>query len=66
MVYSESQLNSPYNVDDVFYCKHCLSLKIRSAEEQDYCDKCGSTDIAQTSIFEWENIYKEKYNENLI
>lgn len=66
MKYSESQLNSPYNAHEVFYCKHCLSLKIRSAEEQDYCDKCGSTDIEQTSIFEWEKIYNEKYNEFLI
>lgn len=66
MEYKQSQLDSPYNDVDVFYCKHCLSLKIRSAEEQDYCDKCGSTDIEQTSIFNWLEIYQEKYNENLI
>lgn len=66
MRYTESQLNSPYNDDNVFYCKHCMSLKIRSAEEQDYCDICGSTDIEQTSIFEWEEIYKNRNNSYLI
>lgn len=66
MVYTESQLNNPYNAIDVFYCKHCLSLKIRSAAGQDYCDVCGSTDINETSIFDWEEIYKLKYNKQLI
>lgn len=61
MKYKQSQLDSPYNDENVFYCKHCLSLKIRSAEEQDYCDDCGSTNIEETSIFEW---LKKKENIN--
>lgn len=66
MVYTQQQLDSPYNEEDVFYCKHCLSLKIRSADDQDYCDSCGSADVLQTSIFNWEKIYNEKYKTNLI
>ena len=52
MKYKQSELDSPYNNENVFYCKHCLSLKIRSAEEQDYCGDCGSTNIEEASIFE--------------
>ena len=61
MKYKQSQLNNPYNDEYVYYCKHCLSLKIRSAEEQDYCDDCGSTNIEEASIFEW---LKKKENIN--
>lgn len=53
-----------YNKVPVFYCKHCLSLKIRdiaSLEDSDYCDDCGSTCIGECSIEEWENIYKNRY-----
>lgn len=66
MDYKESQLNSPYNNEPIYYCEHCLSLKIRSADGQDYCDQCGSTTIGVTSIFLWEEKYKEKYNKTLI
>lgn len=53
-----------YNEEPVFYCKNCLSLKIKTVQVDsnlDYCDECGSTDIAQTSIEEWRNIYKNRY-----
>lgn len=42
-----------YNDEPVFYCKSCLSLKIRSIpsmDESEYCDECSSTDIGQCSI----------------
>lgn len=52
-----------YNDEPVLYCKHCLSLKIRDAglESLTYCDDCGSTDIEETDIFSWENMYEGKY-----
>jgi Zn finger protein HypA/HybF involved in hydrogenase expression len=53
-----------YNEEPVFYCKNCLSLKIKTVQVDsnlDYCDECGSTDIAQTNIEEWRNIYKNRY-----
>ena len=36
-----------YNKIPVYYCKHCGSLAIMTMPENpdDYCDKCGSTDI---------------------
>lgn len=58
----EKKLN--YNEEPVYYCKHCLSLKVRDVpmiEDSDYCDECGSTCIGKCSIEEWENLYKSKY-----
>lgn len=53
-----------YNMEPVFYCRKCLSLKIRDVkhvEDSEYCDECGSTDIGTASIEEWEALYKAKY-----
>ena len=60
--------NSDFNNEPVFYCKHCLSLRIRDAGLSDllFCDKCGSADILSTDIETWENIYKEKYGFKLL
>lgn len=54
---------SPYNDEPVYYCKHCLSLKIRDAGLPDllYCDECGTSDIQTTNILEWERMFEEKY-----
>lgn len=51
-----------YNNEPVYYCSNCLSLKILSLSEHiDFCDECGSTEINTTSIYEWEELYKNKY-----
>lgn len=53
-----------YNEEPVFYCKNCLSLKIKTVQVDsnlDYCDECGSTSIAQTNIEEWRDTYKNRY-----
>lgn len=53
-----------YNDIPVYYCKKCLSLKIRqisSMGDLDYCEECGSTCIENTNIDNWETIYKNKY-----
>lgn len=54
------QENSPYNDEPVLYCKHCLSLNIQNALS-DYCEDCGSIDVGECNIFEWEKMYEEKY-----
>jgi hypothetical protein len=51
-----------YNNEPIYYCKKCLSLRIRGAEGMDYCDTCGSTDVEKTSIENWESIYKQRFN----
>ena len=53
-----------YNKIPVHYCSDCLSLAVVTVagmEDACYCDKCGSTGIEQTSIFEWERMYKDRY-----
>lgn len=53
-----------YNDEPVFYCKHCLSLNIKtvaSGLDLDYCDECGCTDTEQSHIEEWRALYKERY-----
>lgn len=58
-----------YNEEPVFYCKNCLSLKIKTVQVDsnlDYCDECGSTDITQTNIEEWRDIYKNRYGTDFL
>ena len=55
--------NNEYNNEPVFYCKHCLLLRIKSVpdmEELDYCDDCGSTAIDSTDIETWRQLYKDR------
>jgi hypothetical protein len=49
--------------DPVFYCQHCLNLKIIQAEKtnQSYCGTCGNLDILLTDISDWENLYLKRY-----
>lgn len=56
--------SNEYNEEPVFYCKNCLSLKVKIVpvdSDLDYCDDCGSTNIEHTNIHDWENLYKERY-----
>ena len=65
--YRENQ--SDYNKEPVFFCKHCLSLKIRYVswlKDSNYCDECGSTETEQASIEEWQELYKKKYGHNFL
>jgi hypothetical protein len=53
-----------YDSIPVYYCKQCLSLKIKgvpSIPGMDYCDECNSTNIEQTTIEEWEKLYQQRY-----
>lgn len=50
-----------YNAVPVVYCADCLSLKILTVDGIDYCEKCGSTNTKEANIFDWERVYKAKY-----
>lgn len=55
---------SDYNEEPVFFCSKCLSLRIRGVENQEgteFCDECGSTEILQDSITNWETLYEQRY-----
>lgn len=58
-----------YNSEPVLYCSRCYSLKILSIEglpDSDYCGDCGSSDIAETSIEEWESLYESRYGSKFV
>lgn len=57
----EVNKHDEYNKEPVKYCAHCLSLAIMESEGTLYCDKCGSTDVKEANIFDWEKIYAAKY-----
>lgn len=61
-----AQNKKEYDDEPVFYCKTCLSLKIREMNERDYCDSCGSTEIEQTDIETWITMYKNMYGEDSV
>lgn len=50
-----------FNDEPVYFCKHCLSLTIKSLGDYEFCDICGSTDILTTHINKWNSLYKDKY-----
>ena len=59
----DNSVNS-YNDEPVYYCKNCLSLCIKTVavdSDLDYCNDCGSTDIATAHIEEWKELYKQRY-----
>ena len=51
-----------YDSEPVYYCTHCKSLYILIADDQDFCEKCGNTKIAVTSLEEWQRLKKEYDN----
>lgn len=55
-----------YNEENVHYCTQCLSLRVMEVDGTDYCDKCGSTDIKEANIHDWENMYAKKYGGNYL
>lgn len=61
-----SNLKEECNSEPIYYCEYCLSLAIKTTSNIDFCDDCGSTDIASTSIEEWEKLYESKYNNNFL
>ena len=51
-----------YNDEPIFFCRECLSIKIRyTREDIDYCDDCGSVDIGKTNINIWIHYYIRRY-----
>ena len=55
-----------YNKEPVYFCKDCLSLKVMELGGEEYCEKCGSSDIGKTDIYTWQKLYQEKYKKKFI
>ena len=56
----ESYTIEEYNDEPVYYCEHCLSLKIKIVGGYDFCDECGSTKITTAHIEDWEKLYEQR------
>lgn len=64
-----NEVVNDYDSEPVKYCPKCYSLKIGcidGVENSDYCMKCGCSEIEETSIEEWENMYEERYGKKFI
>lgn len=63
-----SDENINYDEEPVVYCTKCYSLKIKYEEtiDSDCCMDCGSTETAETSIHQWEELYKQRYGHKYI
>ncbi len=58
-----------YNMEPIFYCEKCLSLKIRDVEHienSEYCDECGSTEIKTANINDWDSMYIARYGHSFL
>lgn len=57
------ETSNEYNSEPVRYCAKCYSLKVKYEEalDGDYCADCGSTDILESPIEEWEEKYSKRY-----
>ena len=59
---AEKEIND-YDSEPVRYCVNCYSLKVKYNDMLDfeYCGDCGCSDIAESSIKEWESKYEARY-----
>ena len=60
---SVEERNQDYDSEPVRYCARCYSLKVKYEESVDYecCGDCGSSDILEAPIEEWEKKYERRY-----
>ena len=56
-----------YDSEPVKYCARCYSLKIKyeDALDSECCAECGSTDIQEAPVEEWERMYERRYGHKL-
>jgi hypothetical protein len=64
----ELKLKPEYDDEPIFYCKDCLSLRVRDAGSLNllYCEDCSNTDIGETTIDKWVQMYEDKYGFNYL
>lgn len=61
---SNSYTKDVYNSIPVYYCKQCLSLRIKDVpgiKDTEFCDSCNSTNVETTDIETWEKLYEARY-----
>lgn len=52
-----------YNSEPISYCSepNCLSLKVMIENNICYCGKCGSLEIKEAKLEDWEVLYENHY-----
>ena len=57
-----------YDSEPVKYCARCYSLKIKYEEviDSECCADCGCSDVAESSIEEWEKKYERRYGKKFV
>jgi len=57
-----------YDSEPVKYCSKCYSLKIKyeDAIDAEWCADCGSSDILEAPVEEWEEKYKQRYGHKFV
>lgn len=58
-----------YENEPVYYCKDCLSLKIKfiaGLDNSEYCCDCNSTNIVKGTFKEWDELYRERFHHSYI
>jgi len=55
--------HNDYDSEPVRYCAKCYSLKIKYEEsiDSECCADCGSSDVLEAPIEEWEKKYERRY-----
>lgn len=56
-----------YDSEPIAYCARCYSLKVKHDDtlDMDCCAECGSTDIQEAPVEEWERKYERRYGHKL-
>lgn len=65
----DKQKKAEYNSEPIYFCKHCLSLKVMNESrlpDLEYCGECGSTNVDITDIDTWQKMYEKKYGFNYL
>ena len=60
--------NKDYDSEPVKFCSKCYSLKVtyEDALGLECCADCGSSEISEASLEEWEKKYVQRYGHKLV
>ena len=65
---SEQEKINDYDSEPIAFCANCLSLKIKHEDsiDMDYCSDCGSSEIMEAPVEQWEILYEKKYGKKYV
>jgi hypothetical protein len=65
---SEQEKINDYDSEPIAFCANCLSLKIKHEDsiDMDYCSDCGSSEIMEAPVEQWEVMYEKKYGKKYV